>query len=114
MNSRQPTTTKQSVSDSFKWWQKILNLFRKKPKAQQPIRRKVDIGTIRSRLSHLGWYIKEIPIRRASLDPEQRTVANWRIIAIKNDRSFEVTGKTLDEAIKKIGISLGVVSEGNL
>ena len=74
----------------------------------------MDIETIRKRLKHLGWFIKEIPVRKASLDPEQRIVANWRVIAIKNERSFEVTGKTLDEAIKKIGISLGVVNEGNL
>ena len=95
----------------WKW----LNFFRK-VQAKEPehphnrIRRTVDANTIRARLNGLGWQVIERPLKRSNPDPAKREIYQWRIIAIKNEHSYEVTGKDLNEAMLNMGKSLGVVS----
>lgn len=68
------------------------------------IRRKVDTESIKARLTGLGWSVNEFPVRSG------QEIRQWKVVAVKNDHSYQVTGKTLDEAIKNIGLTLGVVS----
>lgn len=80
----------------------------KEPSVLHPhnrIRRKVDSATIKARLTGLGWSVNELPIRSG------QEIRQWKVVAVKNDHSYQVTGKTLDEAIKNIGLTLGVVSD---
>jgi hypothetical protein len=83
------------------------------PEPPKPVtRRKVDTNTIRTRLSTLGWKLREIPIRRNSPDSNQRVVLLWKVIAVKGEKSVEVGGPTIDEAMKTIGKTLGVIPQG--
>ncbi len=65
----------------------------------------MNSDSIKARLKGLGWSVSEFPVRSG------QTIRQWKIVAIKNDQSYEVSGKTLDEAIKNIGLILGVVPD---
>ncbi len=96
----------------------IKNLwFLKKPKetivVHRPPRRKVDTAEIRSRINTQGWRLLEIPIKHSHPDPTQRTIRGWKVVASRGDRSIEVGGATIDEAMKNIGVNLGVISKGS-
>jgi len=67
------------------------------------IRRKVDTDSIRARLNGLGWQLLELPIKK------QNTIARWRVVASKGEKSLEAGGQTLDEAMTNVGQSLGVI-----
>ena len=67
------------------------------------IRRIVDIDSIRARLTGLGWQLHELPIKK------QNTVARWKVIASKGEKSLEAGGTTLEEAMNNVGQSLGVI-----
>lgn len=71
----------------------------------------MDSNAIRARLKGLGWQLIELPIRRNHPDSNERRVTNWKVIASKGERSYEVGGKTIDEALIKIGSSLGVIAQ---
>lgn len=88
------------------WWAPIKEVEPEPPKAP---RRKVDTATIRTRITSQGWKLREIPIKRNHPDPTQRKVIQWKMIAIKGDKSIELGGPTIDEAMKNIGITLGVI-----
>ena len=68
------------------------------------IRRIVDTDTIRQRLNAQGWIIRELPIRR------DQTVARWKLVAIKGEKTVEVQGTTLESAFDIIGKTLGVIA----
>lgn len=76
---------------------------------QQPVRKTVDTETIRVRINKQGWILKEIPIKRNVPDSQVKQVALWKIVAYKGQRSIETSGKTIDDAIKNIGMTLGVI-----
>ena len=90
----------------WKIWEKFL---RKPYPHEHPIRRTVDTNTIRTRLSHLGWAVKELPIRQKHAGAGPHEVVMWKLIAIKGERSLEVSGRSLDEAMLNLGQSMGVV-----
>ena len=69
----------------------------------------MDTETIRTRISVQGWKLREIPIRKSSPDPAKRLIVQWRITAFKGEKSLEVSGPTIDDAIKTIGQTLGVI-----
>jgi hypothetical protein len=79
------------------------------PEPPKPIRRKVDTNIIRTRITTLGWRLREIPIKKSHPVPEERKVIQWKLIAIKGDKSIEVNGPTIDETMKSIGKLLGVI-----
>lgn len=72
----------------------------------------MDTSAIRTRITTLGWKLREIPIKRNHPDASQRTILQWKLVAIKGDKSIEVGGKTIDEAMKTIGQALGVIPKG--
>ena len=93
----------------------IRRLWEKEPEVPHPhnrIRRTVDtdVNTIKNRLANLGFQVKEIPIRRNHPDVDQRTVLHWKVIAVKGEQSYEMVAPNLDEAIKNMGKSLGVIA----
>lgn len=67
------------------------------------IRIKVDTNTIRERLQGLGWKLLEIPVRR------QDKIIRWKIVASRGEQSVETTGLDIDEAMKSVGVTLGVI-----
>ena len=75
--------------------------------------KKVNKETIRTRLKTQGWNILEIPIKKRDQKTNTMCVYRWKVVANKNQRSFEVSGATIDEALNKIGKTLGVVSRDN-
>jgi hypothetical protein len=81
------------------------------PEPLQPARRIVDTQAIRNRIAVQGWKLREIPIKRSNPDPAKRTIFQWKIIAAKGEKSIEVGGPTIDDAIKNIGKTLGVISK---
>ncbi len=52
----------------------------------------------------------EVPVKRNHPDPAQRTVLRWKIVATKGEQSLETSGVTIDDALKNIGLSLGVIA----
>lgn len=98
-------------------WNWLTRLWERKPHTaeqilEQPhnrIRRKVDSNSIRARIKGLGWKMLEVPVKRSHPDPAQRTVIRWKIVATKGEQSCEVSGKTIDDALKNIGHTLGVI-----
>lgn len=78
----------------------------------QPARRPVDTDAIRVRIKTQGWTLKELPIRRTTVDSKEKQITQWKIIAFRGEKSIETSGSTIDEAIKNIGITLGVISRG--
>jgi hypothetical protein len=72
----------------------------------------VDTNAIRARIQAQGWTIRELPIKRHSPNLEERIVMQWKLIAFRGEKSLEVGGKTIDEAMKNIGMALGVIPKG--
>ena len=66
----------------------------------------MDQNTIRQRLDKQGWKLRELPIKSGA------TVARWKLIAIKSDKSYEVTETTLQGALESMGKMLGVIARG--
>jgi hypothetical protein len=66
------------------------------------VRRNVNSNSIRTRIQSLGWHLHELPRRSGES-------VNWKIVAVKGEKSVEVGGETFDEAMKNIGTSLGVI-----
>ena len=62
----------------------------------------MDTNTIRARLSSLGWAVKELPIREKHAGAGPHKVVMWKLIAIKGERSLEISGKSLDEAMTNL------------
>ena len=93
---------------------KNLKFFKKKQQeTNKPRRKKVDNDSIRARIKSQGWNLLEIPIKRNDPKTNQTSVARWKVVATKGVKSFEVGGKNIDEALKNIGITLGVISKEN-
>ena len=61
--------------------------------------------SIKARLKGLGWSVNEYPVRSG------QSIRQWKVIAVRNDHSYAVDGKTLDEAIRNIGLMLGVIPD---
>lgn len=72
-------------------------------------RRNVDTEKIKTRLTHLGWTVKEIPVRQKHAGSGPHEITSWKLIAIREQQSFNVSGPTLDEAFGLLGQTLGVV-----
>lgn len=110
-----PNRESDTIITMWKW---ITNFWKPhKPKQildhpHNRIRRKVDINSIRARIHGLGWRLLEVPIKRSHPDPAQRIVLRWKIVAIKGESSCEVTGTTIEDAMKNIGETLGVIAKG--
>lgn len=64
----------------------------------------MEIETIRTRLNIQGWQIREIPIRK------QDTIVRWRLVATKGEKSYDVGGNTLQDAMEMLGKTLGVIA----
>lgn len=64
----------------------------------------MDIETIRTRLKTQGWKIREIPIRK------QDTIVRWKLIATKGEKSYDVGGTTLQDAMEMLGKTLGAIA----
>lgn len=71
----------------------------------------MDINSIRARINGLGWKLLELPVKRSHPDPAQRVVLKWKVVATKGDSSCEVTGVTIEDALKNIGVTLGVIAK---
>lgn len=69
----------------------------------------MDINSIRARIQTQGWRILEVPMKKSNPDPALRTVLKWRVVATKGERTCEVTGKTIEDAINNLGMTLGVI-----
>ena len=95
----------------FKWWK---NIFKKEeklfPHEVNFERKKMDTDKIRLRITSLGWMVREIPVRK------KRTtdILEWRLIAVRHDKSVDVSGKTLDESFVNLGKTLGVISDRDI
>ena len=89
------------------WWHPRKTQILEQPHNQ--IRKKVDTNTIRARIATQGWKLLEVPMKKSNPDPALRTVLKWRIVASKGERTCEVTGPTIDDAIKNLGMTLGVI-----
>lgn len=97
-----------------KLYQRAVAYFQPKtpePPPPQPVRRTVDTETIRLRLTSQGWRIIERPIKKSDPDPAKRLVVRWRLVALKGDKSLEISGSTIDDAMRNLGQTLGVVSK---
>jgi hypothetical protein len=79
------------------------------PKPSPPARRKVDTNAIRARITTQGWKLREIPVKKNHPDPALRTILQWKLIAVRGEKSLEVGGKNIDEAMKNMGRTLGVI-----
>jgi hypothetical protein len=79
------------------------------PPPQQPVRRKVTTEQIRARLQGLGWTLMERPVCHSHPDPAKRTIGQWKLVANKAEKSYEIGGPTLDEAMQNLGKLLGVI-----
>lgn len=96
-------------------WKRIKNFWNKKTTDAFPyphnnnIRTIVDTSSIRNRITNLGWKIKELPIRKKNPDSSKQVIVHYKLIALKNDKSFEATGTSLDEAMVTLGTQLGVI-----
>jgi len=91
----------------------IKRLWKKEPEVLHPhnrIRRNVDANTIKNRLASLGFQVKEIPIRRNHPNEAERKILHWKVIAVRGEQSYEMVSPNLDEAIKNMGKSLGVIA----
>jgi hypothetical protein len=75
---------------------------------------KVDNESIRARINAQGWKLLEIPIKKNDPNNNKRIVVRWKIVASKGEKSLEVGGSTIDEAMKNIGMALGVINKTNL
>ena len=71
----------------------------------------MDSSAIRARINGVGWSLKELPIVRNNPTTNQKQILQWKLIAFKGERSIEITGATLDDAMKSIGKALGVISQ---
>lgn len=70
----------------------------------------MDTNSIRARIQGLGWKLLEVPIKKSNPDPSLRTILKWKVIATKGSNSCEVTGITIDEALKNLGTTLGAIA----
>ncbi len=90
----------------------IKSFWEKKPQIQTKIiRRTVDTNAIRARIHAQGWVLKEMPIRRSVPDSKEKQITQWKIIAYRGEKSVENSGPNIDQAIKNMGITLGVISK---
>jgi len=72
----------------------------------------MEPNIVRQRLNAQGWQIRELPIRKNDPDPEKQVIARWKLVAIKGEKSYEVSGKTIEEAMENLGKILGVIARG--
>lgn len=73
----------------------------------------MNIDSIRARLKAQGWNLLEVPIKKRNQKTNQLFIASWKVVANKNDKSIEIRGNTIDQALNNIGKILGVVSKDN-
>ncbi len=110
---------KRDVKVTSTWPVRILNWWRSVlipkqvdlPKITKPQRRKVDNDAIRCRIKAQGWNLLELPVRKNHPDSRQQVIVRWKIIASRGDKSLEVGGLTIDEALKNVGETLGVIAK---
>lgn len=74
-------------------------------KKVQPRMYKVE--ELRNKIQGAGWTLKELPIRSGG--PEGAKIRAWKMIAIKANRSIDLTGLTLDEAMTNVARTLGLI-----
>jgi len=77
----------------------------------EKIERKImNAEKIRSRLTNLGWQVREIPVRSKHAGAGPHDISSWKLIAAKGEKHFNVSGQTLDESFRLLGQTLGVIS----
>lgn len=101
----------------FKLFRNFLNKYFAKSQKGHPHsykqRRKVDNEAIRARIKTQGWNLLEVPIKKRDPKTGNALVARWKIVATRGTKSLEVGGSDIDEALKNIGMVLGVISKDN-
>lgn len=80
---------------------------------QKVVRHEVDSDAIRTRIRSLGWRLLEVPVKKMNEQSRQLVVVRWRVVASRGDRSIEMSGGTIDEALRNIGTMLGVLPKRN-
>lgn len=73
----------------------------------------MDNEAIRARIKAQGWNLLEVPIKQRDQKTNKPFIARWKIVATKNQKSIEVGGKNIEEALNNIGKTLGVISKDN-
>lgn len=91
----------------------LKNIFSKSTKKIDTKVHKVNNESIRIRIKAQGWNLLEVPIKQRDHKTNKSFVARWKIVATKNQRSIEVSGKNIEEALNNIGKTLGVISKDN-
>ncbi len=61
-----------------------------------------DVVTLRDKIKKAGWQVRELPMRNNDI------VKNWKIIAIKGEKSIHIGGITLDQALRNLTQTLGI------
>jgi hypothetical protein len=96
---------------SFRFILKKIGFAKKESENCTPQRRKVDNEAIRARIKTQGWSLLEIPIKRKDPKTGNSVVARWKIVANKGQKSIEVGGLDINEALRNIGLALGVIGK---
>lgn len=71
----------------------------------QPSKNTVD--DLRIRLQQLGWRLQELPIRSGGCDSP--SIREYKLIALKNDRSITVRGTSLHDAMSNMCRTVGAL-----
>lgn len=71
----------------------------------------MDNDAIRARIKAQGWNLLEVPIKRNTPNKNERVVARWKVVASRGEKSLEVGGTTIDEALRNVGQTLGVITK---
>jgi hypothetical protein len=104
-----------SNNTKLSWFYLLYKWLRKNNKKQTVYvgRKKVNNEAIRLRIKAQGWNLLEVPIKKVDPKTSKPFIARWKIVATKNQRSIEVGGRDIDEALNNIGKTLGVISKDN-
>jgi hypothetical protein len=82
----------------------MFGLFSKQKKEDVVMVKKENTAEdIRNKIKGLGWQIKELPIKSGV------SIKQWKLIAIKGEKSVEVRGQDIKEALDNLGRTLGAI-----
>jgi hypothetical protein len=67
---------------------------------------------IEARLACIGWKTRQLPVSGGGLS--DRKIIRWKVIGFKGDKTIQVEGKTLEEAMNNLGRILGLVPKNGI